>query len=64
MHHNDIDVIIYKNRFQIKYVCICELINKLFTFANFHQIGINNNDYDRDNCVNYIEFKKHFALLI
>ena len=46
----------------MKHACICELINKSFTFTNFHQININNHDYD--DCVDYIEFEKRSASII
>ena len=42
----------------MKHVRINELISKLFMFANFHQIDINSNDDDYDDCVNYVEFEK------
>ena len=64
MRQNDVDIIMYENRFQMKHVHICELINKSFTSANFYQIDINNDDCDCNDCVDYIEFKKRSALLI
>ena len=48
----------------MKHARICELINKSFTFANFYQFDINNDDCNHDDYVNYIKFKKRFALLI
>ena len=48
----------------MKHARICELINKSFTFANFHQIDINNDDYNRNDYINYVEFKKRSAPLI
>ena len=63
VQHINVNVINFKNRFKIKYAYINELINKLFTFANFYQININNDDDDRDDYVIYVKFK-HSALLI
>ena len=48
----------------MKHARICELINKSFTFANFHQIDISNDDCDRDDCVDYVKSEKRFAPLI
>ena len=63
MRQNDVDVIIFKNRFMMKHARINELMSKLFTFAKFHQIDINNNNDNCNDCVDYVEFKRS-ALLI
>ena len=63
MRQNDVNVITFENCFMMKDARINELINKLFTFANFHQTDINSNDDDRDDYANYVEFKR-FASLI
>ena len=47
----------------IKHVCINELINKLFTFANFYQININNDDDNYNNYVNCIESERSAPLI-
>ena len=47
----------------IQDIRIDELINKLLTFANFHQIDINNNDNNYNNCVDCIEFKRSTSLI-
>ena len=64
MRQNDIDIITYKDRFQMKHARICELINKSLMSANFYQTDINNNDYNHNDCVDYVEFKKRSASLV
>ena len=37
MRQNDVDIIMFKNRFMMKHARIDELMNKLFTFAKICQ---------------------------
>ena len=47
----------------IKHAHINELMNKLFTSANFHQIDINSNDDDRNDYINCVEFERFTSLI-